>query len=112
MRRKSQPFMDPIRRGSTPTLIFPHHYDLEIVVGGYIVFSQRGEFLFRKEFSEDSVTVDPQRVLVDLSRQETLKLTTVDVCRAQICFFLESEKAAQSGIYKIPVLETLEGGED
>lgn len=111
MRRNRTELLDPIRRGTTPTVILKHPYDLDIVEGGYITFSQRGEVIFEKRFDDDCVEVLPRVIMVDLTREETLKLTTVDLCRAQMLFVMKHEKTAASGIYKIPVLEIMKGGE-
>lgn len=114
MRRNQTHYMDPIRRGTTPTLKMKHPYDeniLDLVEGGYITFVQRGEVVFEKRFDDDSVEVRPCVIMVDLTREETLQLTTVDLCRAQILFDLKYGKVAESGIYKIPVHESLKGGE-
>ena len=114
MRRNRTQYMDPIKRGTTPTLKFNHPYGpgiLDLVECGYITFVQRGEVVFEKRFDDDSVQVAPQCILVDLNREETLQLTTADLCRAQILFDLKYGKVAESGIYKIPVHESLKGGE-
>lgn len=111
MRRNQTKMMDPVRRGTTPTLIFDCPYDPFIIEGGYVTFMQRGEFLFEKKFSDDCVTIETGKVLVDLTQEETLQLTTADVCSAQMRFVFKYEKTAASGIYKIPVLDVLKGGE-
>lgn len=112
MRRNKTEFMDPIRRGTTPTVVFAHPYPLDIFRGVTIMFSQRGEALFKKTDKDECVTIDAKHVFVDLTREETLRLTTADLCRAQMLFVFKYEKTAASGIYKIPVLELLKGGED
>lgn len=111
MRRNLPQTMDPVRRGTTPTLVFCIPYDPEIIVSGYITFSQRGFDLFEKRFPSESVTIEAGRLLVDLTQEETLQFTTADVCRAQIRFAFKYGKAGASGIYKIPVLGILKGGE-
>lgn len=111
MRRHKEILLDPIRRGTTPTNIFCIPYPPDILVGGFITYSQRGEAIFEKKFSDDCVTYEEGHLYVDLTQEETLLMTTADFCRAQIRFVLPDGKTASSGIYKIPVLGTLKGGE-
>lgn len=113
MRRKRKPsMMDPIRRGTTPTIFFDMPYPTEYIESGFITFKQRGELVFEKSFKDDCVEVrEDNRISVELTQKETLLLTEVDVCSVQINFLLLENRTAASGIYKIPVLENLKGGE-
>lgn len=107
MRRNRTQMMDPIRRGTTPTLTLKYPYDPEIIEDVEISFEQRCKVVFKKSLDGGDVTMDPGRIFVDLTREETLQLTTVDLCRIQMLFFLKHGKTAASGIYKVPVLEIL-----
>ena len=110
MRRHTEQMMDPIRRGSTPSLLFKTPYEAEIIVGGFLTFSQRGAVVFEKKIPEEVAVLDGGLVC-DLSQEETLQLTTVDVLKAQAWFILPYGKTAGSGVWRIPVLGTLKGGE-
>ena len=111
MRRFTTPItMAPIRRGSTPSLLFKNPYSPEIIVGGYLTFSQRGAVVFDKKMPEEVQVLDGG-LIVDLSQQETLQFTTVDVLKVQARFLFPEGKSAASGVWHIPILDTLKGGE-
>lgn len=111
MRKIPPPQMEPIRRGTTPTLRLDTPYPAELIRGGYITFSQRGSVLYEKKFDDEVVKVYDNLVSVELSQAETLVLTPVDVCKIQMRFIFKHGKTASSGVYKIPVEDTLKGGE-
>lgn len=113
MRRYNQPqWMKPIHRGSTPSLLFHTPYDdTSIIADGYLTFSQRGAVVFEKKFTDDSISILPGGIVVDLTQEETLKLTAVDTCKVQARYNLLYGKTATGTVWEVPVLDTLKGGE-
>lgn len=106
-RKRRRSGMDPIRRGTTPTMFFDMPYSMEYIEGGYITFEQRGELLYEKTFQEPCVQVEDGRVSVELSAEETLMLTEEDALRVQMVVCLIDGKNAASGICEISVLDGL-----
>lgn len=111
MRRRATPELADIRRGSTPTIRLPTPYDHTIIDGGFITFEQRGETVFEKSFSDPGVTFDTSYVQVDLTQEDTLKLTTVDVLKVQARFILSYGYRAASGMQLYRVSDILKEGE-
>ena len=105
-RKRRRSGMDPIRRGTTPTLFFEMPYPMEYIEGGYMTFEQRGELLFEKTFQDTCVQVEDGRVSVELATEETLMLTEVEELRVQVMVCLIDGKTAVSGNYEIPVQDT------
>ena len=103
--------LEPIRRGSTPSLFFKTPYQAEIIVDGYLTFSQRGSVVLEKRFTDGSVSVLDGGLIVDLTQAETLKLTPVDDCYVQARFVFVAGKTASADVWEIPVLDVMKGGE-
>lgn len=111
MRRTTAPMLAPIRRGTTPTIRLPTPIDVDIIKGGFVTFEQRGAVVFEKPLSDASVQYERGAIAVDLSQEETLKLTTADVCKVQARFILLYGKIAASGMAIYPVSDILKEGE-
>lgn len=100
-----------MRRGTTPTLTFTTPYAAELIKEGYVTFKQRGTIVLDVPISDESVTVTDGQVAIELSQEETLAMTTADICKAQVRLLLSSGKAVASNIVDIPVCEILKEGE-
>ena len=107
MRRILLPKMEPIRRGSSPTLHFNIPYRPDLITGGYIKFSQRGAVLFEKAFDNPAVSVGDFSIKVDLTEAETLELTTFDTLKVQLRFIFKYGKTGGSDIFEYPVDDVL-----
>ena len=111
MRRRTSQIVADIRRGSTPTIRLPTPYEYSIIDGGFITFQQRGATVFEKPFSDPRVSFDTGYVQVELTQEETLKLTTADVLKVQARFVLSYGKRAASGLQVYCVSDILKEGE-
>ena len=100
-----------MRRGTTPTLKFKTPYSSSLIDGGFVTFRQRGKVVIDKPLDDSSVTIEDNKISVDLSQEETLSLTTVDDVDAQIRIILTTGKRAASNVVHIPVFEILKDGE-
>lgn len=87
-----------MRRGTTPTLIYTTPYAADLIVGGTILFSQRGIVNLRKSIGDGAVEVDDYVIKVYLTREETLSFTTVDKIKMQLDLELRSGKNAVSNV--------------
>lgn len=87
-----------MRRGTTPTLIYTTPYADDLIVGGTIMFSQRGIVSLKKSIGDEAVEVDDYVIKVYLTREETLSFTTVDKIKMQLDLELKSGKHAVSNV--------------
>ena len=87
-----------MRRGTTPTLIFTTPYPADLIVGGSIIFTQRGIVCRKKEIGDGAVEVDDNVIKVHLSREETLSFTDVDKVKMQLDLELRDGKNAVSNV--------------
>lgn len=100
-----------MRRGTTPTLKFNTPYAASLIDGGFVTFRQRGKMVIDKPLDDSSVTIEDNKISVDLSQAETLSLTIADDVDAQIRLVLKTGKRAASNVVHIPVFEILKDGE-
>lgn len=103
--------LKPIRRGSSPSLLFHTPYRASLIEDGYLTFSQRGAVVLEKRFTDGSISVLDGALVVDLTQEETLQLTEVDTCLIQARYILQYGKTAGSGVWEVPILGVLKGGE-
>ena len=94
-----------MRRGSTPTHTFTLALNADAIAKVRVLYSQNGELLFRKE--GDQVTIDGQKVVVELSQEDTL-LFKEGVAEVQLRVNTPGEKSIPSNIYQFPVSRLLE----
>ena len=94
-----------MRRGSTPTHTFTLTLDADMIAKVRVLYSQDGEFLFRKE--GDQVNIDGQKVTVELTQEDTLRFKE-GVAEVQLRVNTHGEKSIPSNIYTIPVSRLLE----
>ena len=99
-----------MQRGTTPTCIFTIPYTADLIVGGTIMFAQRGIVFMEKHIGDESVTVCDYVVKVYLTREETLAMTEVDKLKIQLELELVSGKYAVSKPLQEPVGPYLKGG--
>lgn len=100
-----------MRRGTSPTLTFTTPYTQDEVTSGYITFSQRGAIVIDVSLNDPSVTINDNSISVTLTQEQTLALTTVDVCKIQIRALLTGGKAVASTIVQDAVCPILKDGE-
>lgn len=111
MRRRAAPDLPEIRRGTTPMIRLPTPYDHTIVDGGFITFRQRGETVLEKSFTDPGVVVDTGSIQIQLTQEDTLKFTSVDVLKVQARFILPYDLRATSGLQLYYVSDILKEGE-
>lgn len=97
-------------RGTTPTLGFHIPYEAELVEGGYITIAQFGGVRLEKSLEEDGVTLEPGRIALTLTQEETLRLSTAGACRIQLRLKLTGGRAVASNIMTVSVGEILKEG--
>ena len=100
-----------MRRGTTPTLTFTTPYEARLIQSGYITFKQRGAVVLDIPLSDPSVAVEDEQISITLTQDQTLAMTTADVCRIQIRALLTSGKAVASNIVEDTVCPILKDGE-
>jgi hypothetical protein len=83
-----------MRRGSTPTNTFLVDIDLRGATV-YISYEQRKRVVFEK--TNDDLTIEEDKITVDLSQEETLALIPGEVC-IQIRYVFPNGKADASNI--------------
>lgn len=111
IRRTTTPTVGTIRRGTTSSIILPMPYEHDYILDGFVTFVQRGAVVFEKPFSDENVTFDTGYIMVKLTQEDTLKLTTVDVVRAQARFVMKYGERAASGMAVYCVSDILKEGE-
>lgn len=100
-----------MRRGTSPTLTFTTPYTQDEVKSGYITFKQRGAIVIDVPLDDPSVTINDNSISVTLTQEQTLALTTADVCKIQIRALLTGGKAVASNIVQDTVCPILKDGE-
>lgn len=100
-----------MRRGTSPTLTFTTPYTQDEVESGYITFKQRGAIVIDVPLNDPSVTINDNSISVTLTQEQTLALTTADVCKIQIRALLTGGKAVASNIVQDTVCPILKDGE-
>lgn len=94
-----------MRRGSTPTHTFTLTLDADWIDKVRVLYSQNNELVFRKE--GDKVTVDGQKVIVELTQEDTLRFSE-GIVEVQLRVNTTGGKSIPSQIYSIPVSRLLE----
>lgn len=100
-----------MRRGTSPTLTFTTPYAAENILSGYITFEQRGAIVVDIALNDPNVTINDNSISVNLTQEQTLALTTADVCKIQIRALLIGGKAVASNIVQDTVCPILKDGE-
>ena len=97
-------------RGTTPTLGFHIPYDPALVEGGFITIVQFGALRIEKSLEDEGVALEPGRIVVTLTQEETLRLSAAGECRIQLRLKLTGGRAVASHIMSVPVAEILKEG--
>ena len=100
-----------MRRGTTPTLTFTTEYAAADIAACYVTFEQRGAVVLEKAMGDSGITVSDNLITVNLTQEETLAMTTVDTCKAQIRIVLTNGNAVASNIVQFCVCPVLKDGE-
>lgn len=97
-------------RGTTPTLGFHIPYESELVEGGYITIAQFGAVRLEKALGEEGVTVEPGRIALTLTQEETLRLSSAGACQIQLRLRLTGGRAVASNVMTVSVGTILKEG--
>ena len=98
-------------RGTTPTLVYAIPYTAEQIESGYITYVQGTKAVLEKELPGDGVTMEDGKITINLSQEETLKLSSVSTLRHQIRLKLSDGTVVASNIISSDVKAILKDGE-
>ncbi len=99
---------EKIIRGTTPTNYFDVDLDLTEADVIYITYEQNDEVVFEKQKSD--ITITPERLSVELTQEDTLKLDDEYDVKIQIRARLSDGTAVASNIVKTNVSRVLKDG--
>lgn len=98
-----------MRRGTTPTHIFTVEFDTSEITLLNVAYSQDGEVVVEK--SLDDCTIEPNKIIVNLTEEDTLKFTNLDsIVEIQLRVGIGDARYA-SDIIKVRVGRLLKDGE-
>lgn len=95
-------------RGTTPLLSFRLPFSIELLKRAYITFAHEGDVVFEKDLSE--CTCEGDKLLLQLTQEDTLALRAETVVEIQIRVLTTSDDALASNIMKAPVSRILKDG--
>lgn len=98
-------------RGTTPTLVFTFEEDLQSmdIENMYFTFNQGNQTKIEKDLSSVSITTN--KVLINLSQQDTLNLDNSSAVEIQCRFKLNGGQSYATNIIKTSVEKILKEGE-
>ena len=107
-----------MKQGTTPSLSLGTPYEPELwnLQRSWATFEQRGENLFSLRFDSEAITITAReakpgsKVVVTLTQEQTLTMTTADTLKIEIRGIIGENKAVGSYILEIPVCKALKGG--
>lgn len=98
-----------MKRGTTPTHIFTVEFDTSTITLLNVAYSQDGEVVIEK--SLEDCTIEPNKIIVNLTEEDTLKFTNIDsVAEIQLRVGVGDARYASS-IIKVRVDRLLRDGE-
>lgn len=97
-----------MRRGTTPTHIFETDIDLTDVEVMYITYTQHNKPVLTKEL--DDITVEPDKVTVTLTQEDTLRFCSNDYVSIQIRARFPDDSAIASEVIETSVDAILKNG--
>ena len=95
-------------RGTTPKLEFTLPFEVDQISEAYITFVQRDKVILEKSISE--CVVGEKTLQLQLTQEETLKLTAGCVTEIQIRVLMNSGDALASNIIRITTERILKDG--